>query len=80
LLKNSNAQYGTVPPPSPHYREDDLFLEGGDILLDERDVYVGFSGCGSSLSGIDWLQQYLGNEYKVHTVKWLQIYSTWDAY
>lgn len=69
LLKNSNARYVACPPPSPHYDEKDTFLENGDILLDGRNVYVGFSGNSCSEAGIAWLQQYLNPEYKVWTVK-----------
>lgn len=69
LLKDSNARYVACPSPSPHYDENDLFLENGDILLDGRNVYVGFSGNSCSEAGIAWLQQFLGAEYKVWTVK-----------
>lgn len=69
LLKNSNARYVACPPPSPHYNENDIFLENGDVLLDGKNLYAGFSGNSCSEEGIAWLQQFLGPEYKVWTVK-----------
>jgi N-dimethylarginine dimethylaminohydrolase len=69
LLEGTNAVYVAMPPPSPHYDDNDLFLEAGDILMDGFDIYVGLSGKGSSKKGIEWLQQYLGPEYKVWTVE-----------
>lgn len=69
LLENSNARYVACPPPSPHYDENDIFLENGDIVLDGQNVYVGFSGNSCSKAGIAWLQQYLGPEFKVWTVR-----------
>ena len=68
LLEGSNAKYVAMPPPSPHYDENDAFLEAGDILMDGFNIYVGLSGKGSSTKGIVWLQQYLGPEYKAWTV------------
>jgi len=69
LLKGSNARYVAMPTPSPHYDEFDTFLEAGDILTDGFNIYVGHSGVGSSDAGIEWLQQYMGAEYKVWTVQ-----------
>lgn len=69
LLKGSNARYVAMPPPSPHYDDREIFLENGDVLRDGKNIYVGFSGHGSSEAGIAWLGQFLGSEYKVHTVK-----------
>ncbi|MDD5084503.1 MAG: hypothetical protein PHE61_00470 [Candidatus Omnitrophica bacterium] len=69
ILKGSNARYVAMPPPSPHYDDKEMFLENGDVLRDGRNIYVGFSGHGSSEAGIAWLQQFLGPEYKVHTIR-----------
>ncbi len=69
LLKNSNARYVAMPPCSPHYIEDDIYLERGDVFVDGHNVFVGLSGNASSKAGIEWLQQFLGSEYKVYTVK-----------
>ena len=69
LLEDTNAKYVAMPPPSPHYDENDAFLEAGDILMDGVNIYVGLSGKGSSKKGIAWLQQYMGPEYKVWTIK-----------
>lgn len=69
VLKNSNAHYVAMPPCSPHYLEDDIYLERGDVLVDGYDVFVGFSGNATSIAGADWLQQFLGPPYRVHVVK-----------
>lgn len=39
------------------------------MLVDGFNVYVGFSGNATSIAGIEWLQQFLGSRYTVHTVK-----------
>ena len=69
LLQNSDARYAAMPPASPHYSKDDMYLEGGDMLVAGRDVYVGCSGRASSPAGIAWLQQYLAPDYRVHMIK-----------
>jgi N-dimethylarginine dimethylaminohydrolase len=48
--------------------EPDFFLEGGDIQFEGSDIYVGCSGLASSREGIRWLQDYLGADYRVHTI------------
>ncbi|MCD4782883.1 MAG: hypothetical protein K8T10_03520 [Candidatus Eremiobacteraeota bacterium] len=68
VLKNSNCRYVAMPPCSPHYLKDDMYLERGDVLTDNFNVYVGHSGNATSMAGIEWLQQYLGSPYKVYTV------------
>lgn len=69
LLKNSNARYVALPPASPHYIEDDMFLENGDLMIDGHNVYVGMSGLATSQKGFDWLGQFLGREYKFYKIK-----------
>ena len=72
LLKNTNAHYAALPPASPHYTPDDIYLEGGDMLVAGEDVYVGCSGRASSPAGIEWLRQYLAPDYRVHMVNMTQ--------
>jgi len=69
LIRNSDARYAATPPPSPHYRKDDIFLENGDIMVDGHNIYVGISGNASSEAGAAWLQRFLGKPYKVQTIK-----------
>ncbi|HJO94846.1 MAG TPA: arginine deiminase family protein [Victivallales bacterium] len=46
-----------------------LFVEGGDTFIIGKDILVGFSSLGSSLTGINWLQQILSDYgYKVHPI------------
>ena len=58
------AHWSSVPLGSPAC-VDGPFLEGGDTLLNGREVYVGISGCASDLAGADWLQALLGDAYRV---------------
>lgn len=44
------------------------FLEGGDVLLNGRHVYVGVSGHASTPSGAAWLQRLLGAGHAVEVV------------
>lgn len=58
------ARWSSAPLGSPGC-VDGPFIEGGDTLLNGREIYVGISGCASDLAGIDWLQGLLGSGYKV---------------
>ncbi|MGV8058884.1 MAG: hypothetical protein AB2L12_12810 [Smithellaceae bacterium] len=69
LLENSNATYFATPPPSPHYTRDELYLENGDIMMDGHNVYVGISGNATTPKGVAWLKQFLGDDYRVHTIR-----------
>ncbi|MEK6802172.1 MAG: arginine deiminase family protein [Nitrospirota bacterium] len=39
---------------------DDIFLEGGDVIVDLPYLYVGVGKYGSNLKGVEWLQRQLG--------------------
>lgn len=69
LLKDTNARYVALPPASPHYSEDDIYLENGDIMVDGYNVYVGMSGNATNQRGVWWLKQFLGPEYRVYIIK-----------
>ncbi len=43
-------------------------LEGGDVLLNGYDIYVGQSGLASNTTGVGWLQRHLGPAYRVHPI------------
>ncbi|MBU0672425.1 MAG: hypothetical protein KJ732_05310, partial [Candidatus Margulisbacteria bacterium] len=71
-VKNSQAKYVSMPPASPRMPEDndpDPFIEGGDVLLNGYEIYVGYSGRATNQAGIEWLKQYLGPQYQVHTIQ-----------
>ena len=68
-LKTAKAKYVAVPAVTPSFDKDGIYLEGGDVLLNGYDIYVGNSGKGSNKAGIAWLQNYLGDKYRVHEVK-----------
>ena len=68
-MEGSNAVYVSMPVPSPVFGRDQIYLEGGDVLLNGREIYVGISGKGSSPEGAEWLRHYLGPEYRVHQIK-----------
>ena len=63
-VRKHGARWSSVPLGSPG-GVDGPFLEGGDILLNGREIYVGISGCASDLAGADWLQALLGEVYRV---------------
>jgi len=44
LLEKSNARYVALPPVSPHYSNDDMYLENGDLMIDGYNVFAGISG------------------------------------
>ena len=73
-LKHSNAQVVAMPPAFPAKADAEgvygpgPFIEGGDVFLLGRDIYVGHSGNATNLAGIQWLQQYLGDPYRVQKV------------
>lgn len=70
--KRENVKYVSMPvvsPREPKVNDTDPFIEGGDVLLNGYEIYVGNSGCASNKAGIEWLKEYLGPKYKVHTIK-----------
>jgi glycine amidinotransferase len=64
VVQRRGARWSSVPLGSPGC-VDGPFLEGGDVLLNGYEIYVGLSGCASNLAGADWLQALLGEAYKV---------------
>ncbi len=71
MLPGYSCQWVAVPPAHPVMDEKDtqsLFLEGGDILLNGSEIYVGVSGQASNEKGAAWLQQFLGSHYHVHVI------------
>lgn len=73
-LAASNAQVVAMPMAKPTPETDDgdwgpgPFLEGGDVFVLGRDIYVGVSGNASNSAGVKWLAQYLGSDYRVHEI------------
>lgn len=68
-LKDSDVKYISMPKGRPKTVQQGFFLEGGDVLLNGYEIYVGDSNIASNKAGIDWLQNYLGPKYKVHRVR-----------
>lgn len=73
-FKNLCPPLIAMPEPFPNPANQsgkygpDAYLEGGDILLVGQDIFVGNTGNASSSAGIQWLQGYLGDEYRVHEI------------
>ena len=68
-LAAQGFEWISAPIPSPaEPSDDDLFLEGGDVLVDGAHIYVGISGCASTERGAEWLQAILGAGYEVHPI------------
>ena len=74
-LADSDARVVSVPTADPVREQQDgswgagPFLEGGDVFLLGKDIYVGNTGNASNTAGIQWLSQYLGDSYNVHEIK-----------
>ena len=69
ILKESDVEYTAVPSVSPAFTDDDIYLEGGDVILNGSEIYAGNSGKASSKAGIEWLQNHLGSGYNVQEIK-----------
>jgi glycine amidinotransferase len=68
-----DVQFLSMPEPVPVAPEQGFgtgaFLEGGDVLLNGKEIYVGVSGHASSAAGARWLQKLVRGDAKVHVVK-----------
>ena len=60
----AGAPWSSVPLGSPG-AVNGPFLEGGDVLLNGGEIYVGMSGCATDMAGVDWLQALLGESRRV---------------
>ena len=69
LVEERNYQYISMPEPEPFRTATDYgpgpFLEGGDVVLNGYEVYVGLSGHASNRAGVNWLRRFLGGQYRV---------------
>lgn len=63
-LAAAGTHWSSVPLGSPG-AVDGPFLEGGDVLLNGGEIYVGMSGCATDMAGVDWLQALLGDAHRV---------------
>jgi glycine amidinotransferase len=63
-VAQSGMHFISMPEPVPVPVQDGFgpsaFLEGGDVLLNGRDIYVGVSGHASTVGGAQWLRRTLG--------------------
>lgn len=69
---NRGARYFAQPDPGADDYVDATgwgYLEGGDVFVLGRQIFVGNSGGCSNPEGARWLQHALGPEYVVDTVK-----------
>lgn len=69
ILKEGGAEYAAVPSVSPAFGDDGIYLEGGDVILNGNEIYVGNSGKASSKAGIAWLRNYLGSNYRIEEIQ-----------
>ncbi len=57
-----------MPANNPGYPEENAYLEGGDVFVNGKEIYVGMTGNATNDNGIEWLRETLGNEYIVHKI------------
>lgn len=50
-------------------REEDVYLEGGDVIVDYPYIFVGQSKYGSNQKGIKWLEKIVGNTFEIIPVE-----------
>ena len=68
LAKNYDGEVVSMPPLKPGYPEENAYIEGGDVFVNGKEIYVGVSGNASNDNGIEWLRKELRSEYKVHKI------------
>jgi glycine amidinotransferase len=68
LSKCKGVNWVAMPPPAPSLPDADPRLEGGDILLNGHEIYVGCTGFYSNRAGADWLQNLMGPGYQVFPI------------
>jgi glycine amidinotransferase len=68
-LEKRDYRYVSMPEPEPPKSATDYgpgpFLEGGDVVLNGYEIYVGLSGHASNRAGLNWLRRFLGGQYRV---------------
>lgn len=62
-ISAAGAKIETISPSS------DIYLEGGDVIVDLPYVYVGIGKYASNMKGAQWLQQRLGSEIMVVPIR-----------
>ena len=67
-ILQSLKEYGVAILQVPTVPED-IFLEGGDVLVDDPYVFVGVGNLASNTKGAEWLQGALGTRFKVVPVR-----------
>lgn len=68
IMENSNARWAAMPPVAPSLSPEAPRMEGGDVLLNGDEIYVGCNGFLTTPAGVRWLRQYLGDAYRIHQV------------
>ena len=53
------CEYSAVPVSDISDPEAGPFLEGGDVIVYHKEIFVGNSGYGSNSAGIEWLREHL---------------------
>ena len=69
LVKNYGGEVVLIPANKEGYPDGNIYLKGGDVFVNGKEIYVGISGNATNEEGIEWLKNELGPEYTVHTIK-----------
>lgn len=83
IAEDNNIKYISMPQPLPvkpskSFDGPGPFLEGGDIFIMDKNIFIGNSGLASNTSGIQWLNNTLKPEdYTIHEIpikkNWLHL-------
>ena len=68
LAKKYDGEVVDMPANKEGFHPDNVYLEGGDVFVNGKEIYVGISGNATNEAGIEWLKNELGDEYTVHTI------------
>ena len=68
LTENYEGKVVRMPAMISGFHESNAYLEGGDVFVEGKNVYVGITGNATNDNGIEWLRKELGNEYTVYKI------------
>lgn len=68
LTENYEGKIVRMPAMQSGFPKTNAYLEGGDVFVEGKNVYVGITGNATNDNGIEWLRKELGDDYTVHKI------------